>query len=167
VNASSLLTKLIHEKGGTQGWTSTRLRKPEESIDIFYGETARYPFLELKFDPMISFLRIIEYLTLEKKELCEIKESLPKSNIINTSIQCTIEQKAAIMGMLSAESGNSRVELIDGVKIFDRNSWILLLPDASQPLIHVYAEGETIRERDRLIQNYSEKIRLFNLNEFH
>ncbi|HQO40418.1 MAG TPA: hypothetical protein PK986_08110, partial [Spirochaetota bacterium] len=62
---------------------------------------------------------------------------------------------------------NSRVELIDGVKIFDKNSWILLLPDASQPLIHVYAEGETVRERDRLIQNYSEKIKLFNLNQLH
>ncbi|HPS58780.1 MAG TPA: sugar phosphate nucleotidyltransferase [Spirochaetota bacterium] len=167
VNTSSLLTRLIHEKGGTQGWTSTRLRKPEDSIDIFYGETARYPLLELKFDPMITFLRVIEYLTLEKKELCEIKESLPKSNIVNTSIQCTIEQKAAIMGMLSAESENSRIELIDGVKIFENNSWILLLPDASQPLIHVFAEGETVRERDRLIQNYSEKIKLFSINQIH
>ncbi len=165
VNTSSMLTKLIHEKGGTQGWTSTRLRKPEDSIDIFYSETTRYPFLELKADPMITFLRIIEFLTLEKKELCEIKESLPKSNIINTSIQCTIEQKAAIMGMLSAESENSRIELIDGVKIFENNSWILLLPDASQPLIHVYAEGETTKERDRLIQSYSEKIKHFSINQ--
>lgn len=165
VNASNSLTKLIHEKGGRLHWTSTRLRQPEDSIDIFYSELTRYPFLELKFDPIIAFLRIIEYLTLEKKELCDVKESLPRSNIMNTSIQCTVEQKAAIMGMLSTDQDTGRVELIDGVKIIQDNSWILLLPDASQPLIHVYAEGESIRERDRLVRNYSEKIKQFSLNQ--
>ncbi len=165
VNASNSLTKLIHEKGGKLQWTSTRLRQPEDSIDIFYGEVTRYPFIEIKFDPMIGFLRIIEYLTLEKKELCEVKETLPRSNLLSTTIQCTLEQKAAIMGMLSAESDSARVELIDGVKIIRNNSWILLQPDASQPLIHVYAEGDSIRERDSLIRNYSEKIKQFSINQ--
>jgi len=165
VNASNSLTRLIYEKGGRLRWTSTRLRRPEEALDIFYSDISRHPFLELKFDPVIAFLRVIEYLTLEKKELCQVKETLPKSNIMNTCVQCTAEQKAAIMGMLSMEQDNGRVELIDGVKIINDNSWILLMPDASQPLIHIYAEGESVKERDRLIQSYSEKIRQFSTNQ--
>lgn len=163
VNISNAISKVIEESGGIIRWTTTKLRNPDDSIDLFYGGKCRYPYLEQKTDPMITFLRLIEYLTLEKKELCELKENFPKTNITRTAIQCSIEEKAAIMGMLSTEAEGKSVELIDGVKIITNNSWILLMPDASQPLIHVYAEGDSIKERDRLINSYSEKIRQFRL----
>jgi mannose-1-phosphate guanylyltransferase/phosphomannomutase len=165
VNISNAVSRLIENNGGNIRWVTTKLRNPEDSIDLFYGGKCRYPYLEQRTDPMITFLRILEYLTLEKKELCEVKEQLPKVNLASTTIQCALEEKASIMGMLSSESDGKSVELIDGVKIINSSSWILLMPDASQPLIHVYAEGESVRERDRLIQNYSEKIRQFRLSQ--
>ena len=112
---------------------------------------------------MITFLRVLEYLTLEQKELYEVREFLPRTNLLSTSIQCTVEEKAAIMAMLSTETEKNNVELIDGIKIIQNNSWILLLPDSSQPLIHIYAEGDSTKERDRLINSYSEKIKQFRL----
>ena len=163
VNTSNVISRLIEENGGSVKWTTTRIRIPDDSIDIFYGGKSRHPFLEQKIDPMISFLRVLEYLTLEQKELYEVREILPKPNLLNTTIQCTIEEKAAIMAMLSMEADKNDVELIDGIKIIKENSWILLLPDSSQPLIHIYAEGESTKERDRLINNYSEKIKQFRL----
>lgn len=165
VTTSNVISGLIKNNGGTVKWTSTRLRIPDDSIDIFYGGKSRHPFLEQKIDPMITFLRVLEYLTLEQKELYEVREVLPKTNLINTSIQCTIEEKAAIMTMLSMENDKNDIELIDGIKIIKNNSWILLLPDSSQPLIHIYAEGETSKERDRLINSYSEKIKQFRLGQ--
>lgn len=163
VNTSNVISRLIDENGGTVKWTSTRLRIPDDSIDIFYGGKSRHPILEQKIDPMITFLRVLEYLTLEHKELYEVREFLPKNNLLSTSIQCTVEEKAAIMAMLSAETEKNRVELIDGIKIIQNNSWILLLPDSSQPLIHIYAEGDSTKERDRLVNSYSEKIKQFRL----
>ncbi len=163
VNTSNVISRLIEDNGGSVKWTTTRLRIPDDSIDIFYGGKSRHPIIEQKIDPMITFLRILEYLTLEQKELYEVREVLPKTNLLSTTIQCTIEEKAAIMAMLSAESDRNDVELIDGIKIVKNNSWILLLPDSSQPLIHVYAEGASTKERDRLVSNYSEKIKQFRL----
>ncbi len=165
VNTSNVLCRLIEDNGGSVKWTTTRLRTPDDSIDIFYGGKSRHPFLEQKIDPMITFLRVLEYLSLEKKELYEVRETLPHTNLINTSIQCTIEEKAAIMAMLSMEADNNNVEMIDGIKIIKNNSWILLMPDSSQPLIHIYAEGDSIKERDGLINNYSEKIKQFRLGQ--
>jgi len=163
VNSSNVISRLIQDNGGSVKWTNTRLRIPDDSIDIFFGGKSRHPFLEQKIDPMITFLRVLEYLTLEQKELYEVREILPKTNLLNTTIQCSIEEKAAIMAMLSAEAEKNEVELIDGIKIIKNNSWILLLPDSSQPLIHIYAEGDSTKERDRLINNYSEKIKQFRL----
>ncbi|MCL2156197.1 MAG: sugar phosphate nucleotidyltransferase, partial [Leptospirales bacterium] len=72
VNTSNMISKLIESNEGTVNWTSTSLRTPSDSIDIFYEGRSRYPVLEQKIDPMITFLRILEYLTLEKKELYEV-----------------------------------------------------------------------------------------------
>ena len=163
VNTSNVISRLIQENGGSVKWTTTRLRIPDDSIDIFFGGKSRHPFLEQKIDPMITFLRVLEYLTLEQKELYEVREILPRTNLLNTTIQCSIEEKASIMAMLSGESDKNDVELIDGIKIIKNNSWILLLPDSSLPLIHIYAEGDSTKERDKLINNYSEKIKLFRL----
>ncbi len=164
VNTSRHLSTFIEEKGGTVKWTPTTLRNPDDCIDIFYQGTDKYPFLEQKYDPMITCLLILEFLSREKKELCDIMEILPKPNIISTTIYCTLEEKASIMGMLSAEGDCGNVELIDGIKIHKNKSWILLLPDASQPLIHIYAEGESAKERDTLVQSYYDKIKHFRLN---
>jgi len=166
VNTSSSISRLIEGNGGSVNWTSTRIRVPEDSIDIFYGGKSRYPYLEQKLDPMITFLRVLEYLTLEKKELYEVREKLPGTNLANTTIPCTTEEKAAIMAMLSTEADKYDVELIDGIKIIKNNSWILLLPDSSQPLIHIYAEGDSAKERDRLISSYSKKIKQFRMEHF-
>ena len=165
VNTSNMISKLIESNEGTVNWTSTSLRTPSDSIDIFYEGRSRYPVLEQKIDPMITFLRILEYLTLEKKELYEVKETMPATNLINTSIHCTIEEKAAIMSMLLSEADKERVELIDGIKIIENSSWILLLPDLSQPLIHIYAEAASTKERDSLINSYSDKIKQFRISQ--
>ena len=165
VNTSNVISRLIEDNGGSVKWTTTRLRIPDDSIDIFFGGKSRHPFLEQKIDPMITFLRVLEYLTLEQKELYEVREVLPRTNLLNTTIQCTLEEKAAIMAMLSMEADKNDVELIDGIKIIKKNSWILLLPDSSQPLIHIYAEGDSTKERDRLISSYSDKIKQFRLGQ--
>lgn len=167
VNSSRHLSSLVESMGGLVKWIPTSLRDPNDCIDIFYKGTIKYPFLEQKYDPMITCLLILEFLTHEKKGLYEILEGLPKPNLMSTTIHCTFEEKASIMGMLSSETQRGNVELIDGIKIYKDNSWILLLPDASQPLIHIYAEGETVIERDRLVQNYYEKIKDFRLNLIH
>lgn len=164
VNSSCHLSSFIESLGGSIKWIPTSLRNPEGCIDIFYKGAVKYPFLEQKYDPMITCLLILEFLTYEKKALYEILRDLPKPNLISTTIHCTFEEKASIMGMLSSETQRANVELIDGIKIYNDNSWILLLPDASLPLIHIYAEGETEKERDMLIQSYYNKIKDFRLN---
>jgi mannose-1-phosphate guanylyltransferase/phosphomannomutase len=35
------------------------------------------------------------------------------------------------------------LDLLDGVKLFDERGWAEVLPDPDEPVVHVYAEGET------------------------
>ena len=36
-----------------------------------------------------------------------------------------------------------QVDLRDGIKVYDERGWVQVVPDPDEPLIHVYAEGET------------------------
>jgi mannose-1-phosphate guanylyltransferase/phosphomannomutase len=57
-------------------------------------------------------------------------------------------------------AAGDRVELIDGVKIFHGDDWVLVLPDPEQPVVHVWAESDTDAKtralagtQERLIRN--------------
>jgi mannose-1-phosphate guanylyltransferase / phosphomannomutase len=161
VNSSMTLERMIRSYGGTVEHTGTTLRSPEEVSDIFLDGPGRYPCLEFISDPMIIFLRLVEFLVMEDAALHEIKQTLPKSNIIHTSLYCTADEKAAVMRTLAEDTVRKKTEVIDGIRINENNAWVLALPDASHPLIHLYGEGETIEARDAIIGEYCEKIKNF------
>ncbi len=161
VTSSMTLERLIRSHGGSVVRTSTTLRAPEGATDLFLGGSSRYPHLELQYDPMIVFLLVLDFLNHESKPLHMIKASLPKGNIMHASIYCTTDEKAAVMREMSTSSANKNIELIDGIRISEDTAWVLILPDASHPQIHLYGEGETTQERDAIIEKYTHRIKNF------
>jgi mannose-1-phosphate guanylyltransferase / phosphomannomutase len=57
-----------------------------------------------------------------------------------------------------------QLELIDGVKIKDENNfdnWILILPDAGEPLVHLVANGNDRDWVDEILRDYRQRIHVF------
>ncbi len=157
-----MLEQLIRDAGGEVIRTTTGLRAPADVTDLFRGGPAgRFPYLEIRYDPMFIFLRVLEFLSLENASLREIKPQLPKGNIIHTSIYCTAEEKAAVMRLLTSDADQKKCDLIDGIRINEENAWVLALPDASNPLVHLFGEGTTIAVRDAIVEEYTLKIKKF------
>jgi mannose-1-phosphate guanylyltransferase/phosphomannomutase len=47
------------------------------------------------------------------------------------------------MRVLNERLQGREVDLLDGIKVFDERGWAQVLPDPDEPLVHIYAEGET------------------------
>ena len=47
------------------------------------------------------------------------------------------------MRVLTERLKDRDVDLQDGIKIFDKRGWAQVLPDPDEPLVHLYAEGES------------------------
>ena len=47
------------------------------------------------------------------------------------------------MRLLNEQLATRRLDLMDGVKAYDDRGWVQVLPDPDEPLVHLYAEGET------------------------
>jgi mannose-1-phosphate guanylyltransferase / phosphomannomutase len=162
VTSSMMLERMIRSRGGEVKRTSTGLRAPAGVTDLFLGGPAgRFPCLELRYDPMLVFLTVIGYLALENAALRDIRPRLPKGNIVHTSIYCTFDEKAAVMRVLTQEADQKKSDLIDGIRVNEENAWVLVLPDAVNPHVHLYGEGETVEARDAIIEEYTLKIKKF------
>ena len=168
VTSSRIIDRIAASLGGKVVRISSKLRSPadvDESVcvdELFLkGHSGTYPYIEKDYDPMITFLKILEFLTLENTPLYKVREELPRSNLRISSIPCTIEEKAAIMRSLTENSARNGIEMIDGVRIVRTDGWVLIMPDANQPLVHLHAEGDTIEIRDRIIDEYTIKIKKY------
>lgn len=62
-----------------------------------------------------------------------------------------------------------RLELIDGVKIFDHqpDSWVLILPDAGEPLVHIFANSQDRNWVDETLRDYRIRVQDFVDREHH
>jgi mannose-1-phosphate guanylyltransferase/phosphomannomutase len=56
------------------------------------------------------------------------------------------------MRVLTERLRDRRLDLLDGIKVFDERGWGQVLPDPDEPLIHIYAEGTT-SERSKELEN--------------
>jgi len=59
---------------------------------------------------------------------------------------------------LVAQQVKGRTETTDGLKVYTDHSWALVLPDASEPLIHLYVEARSEEDADRLLEEYTTLI---------
>ena len=42
----------------------------------------------------------------------------------------------------------------DGIKVFEPEGWVQLIPDPDEPVFHIYAEGHSREESNRLEAKY-------------
>ena len=50
------------------------------------------------------------------------------------------------MRVLTERLRGRTLDLTDGVKVIEKRGWAQLLPDPDEPLLHIYAEGDSEEE---------------------
>lgn len=132
-----------------------------------------FPQLHPGFDAMFCVAKLIEMLTLQQRDsfsaprtLGQIRTELPRVSHRTLTVRCPWSAKGALMRHLVQTHPSEGLDLTDGVKIFNpkRDSWILILPDAGEPLVHLYADShdrgwvdETLREYRASVQELVER----------
>jgi mannose-1-phosphate guanylyltransferase/phosphomannomutase len=103
-----------------------------------------FPQLHPGFDAMFCIAKLIEMLTVQERSLAQIRSELPRVCHRTHSVRCPWTAKGALMRHLVETHPSDNLELTDGVKIINHqnDSWVLILPDAGEPLVHIFANGE-------------------------
>ncbi|AFZ26735.1 Nucleoside-diphosphate-sugar pyrophosphorylase family protein [Cylindrospermum stagnale PCC 7417] len=122
-----------------------------------------FPHLHPGFDSMFCIAKLIEMLTIQERSLAAVRSELPRVLYKTYTVRCPWTAKGSLMRYLVETHPAQNLELIDGVKIcqpYD-DSWLLVLPDASEPLVHLYANSNDRDWVDETLRNYRSRVQTF------
>lgn len=118
-----------------------------------------FPEFNYSLDGLYTICKIVELLCILDTRISRIEREIPVLPFTEkVSVPCSFEKKASVMRMAIAEAMTKKSDFTDGVKIFNKNSWILILPDPETPFINLYVEAENMTELKDLISNYKDRI---------
>ncbi|MGF1523562.1 MAG: sugar phosphate nucleotidyltransferase [Leptolyngbyaceae cyanobacterium] len=122
-----------------------------------------FPQLHPGFDAMFCIAKLIEMLTVQEHTLGQIWSELPRIAYRTQTVRCPWTVKGALMRHLVETHSVDELELVDGVKILDHtgDSWILVLPDAGEPLVHIFASSEDRDWADDQLREYRTRVQTF------
>ncbi|MBD1936967.1 mannose-1-phosphate guanyltransferase [Microcoleus sp. FACHB-68] len=122
-----------------------------------------FPQLHPGFDAMFCIAKLIEMLRLQERSLAQIRSELPRVVHRSYTMRCPWTIKGALMRHLVEIHSTDSLELVDGVKVFDRirDNWVLILPDAGEPLVHIFANSNSPEWVDETLRNYRNRIQVF------
>lgn len=171
VNTSSAVEQIARRHDGkvirTKANPTALMEACHENPGVVLGGSSEtgfiFPQLHPGFDSMFCIAKLIEMLTLQEKSLSQIRTDMPRVYHRNQVVRCPWSMKGALMRYLVETHPAEDLELIDGVKILNHQhgSWVLILPDAGEPLVHIFADGNDRDWVDQALQEYRNQVQEF------
>ncbi|MBI4218097.1 MAG: mannose-1-phosphate guanyltransferase [Elusimicrobia bacterium] len=118
-----------------------------------------FPEFQAAFDSMYAIAKILEMLALQETKLGQFIKELPyKASVHRKKIPCPWDKKGQVMRLAFEHAKNKNTELIEGVKIHFKDSWVLMLPDPDEAYFHLWSEAHDEKRAKELLHEYTDKI---------
>ncbi len=157
VTTTSLAEQLLDGTGLTVRRTQASLaaltRASTVEGTVFAGAATGgfvFPGFLPAYDAVASLANLLELLAPVDRPLSELVAGLPRTTVIHRELRCPWALKGTVMRVLTERLKERRTDLLDGIKVIDDRGWAQVIPDASEPIVHLYAEGDTEAEAERL-----------------
>jgi mannose-1-phosphate guanylyltransferase/phosphomannomutase len=113
-----------------------------------------FPEFVPAYDAVASLCKLLELLAPVRRPLSELVADLPQPTLVHRQLPCPWALKGVVMRVLTERLRKRKVDLMDGIKVFERRGWAQVLPDPDEPLVHIYAEGRTEEDSKALEAEY-------------
>ena len=113
----------------------------------------------LHSDGLVALIQILNYLVDYEVRLSDLLDKIPQFYFSKQIIRCPWEAKGRVMRTLIEEQSSSDAsEMLEGVKIQHPQGWVLVVPDAEEPVCRVYGEGFSQEIAESLTDWYVKRI---------
>ncbi|MDR6878550.1 sugar phosphate nucleotidyltransferase [Bacillus sp. 3255] len=150
VSAPALLESMAEGLGAT----IVRTKEWERSILEATPEARMHPL----FDSLLAIGLVVLHLNRTGRPLSELLAMIPSFYLHREAIDCPWEAKGQVMRSMMERSKNTPVDLVDGIKFYHENGWILLLPDSDDPIVQLIAQSADRTAARELVQSYRNHI---------
>ena len=118
-----------------------------------------FPEFQTAFDAMYAIAKILEMLAARRTKIGHVLREIPyKIDVQHRKIPCAWDKKGQVMRLAMEDLRGKNIEIIDGIKVKFKDSWVLMIPDPDEAYFHLWVEADEERKARDLLREYSEKI---------
>ena len=144
-------------------WTPTSrdaLTTAAAADDVIFAADGRGGFVVPEFgrtlDGIAAFARLLGLVARTRLSLSQIEDRIPEAHLLKRSIPTPWVAKGMVMRTVVEAAGDRHVDTTDGVRVVEpARGWILVLPDPSEAVTHLWAEGEDSDEAAALLDEWA------------
>lgn len=111
-----------------------------------------FPGFQMGADAMLAAVKILEMMAKTRSRFGELRRTHERFIRQSASVPCPWAKKGTVMRRLIMESNDKQRQLIDGVRIFEDDGWVLIAPDRLRASFNIVAESAS-RENTAQILN--------------
>jgi mannose-1-phosphate guanylyltransferase/phosphomannomutase len=100
-------------------------------------------------------LRMLDH---QETTLDDVVDKLPDFHLRHEAVFCPFDRKGAVMRTMSAFGQLKEADMVEGVRIATEDGWALVLPHATEAVVHVYAEGSSCVSADETLARYVAQV---------
>jgi mannose-1-phosphate guanylyltransferase / phosphomannomutase len=147
-------------------WTSTSqdvLTKAAADPDIIFAGDGRGGFVLPEFcgtiDGIAAFIRLLGLVARTRLNLSQIEQRIPEAHLLKRSVPTPWAAKGAVMRHVVEAAGERTIDTTDGVRVVeDDGRWVLVLPDTTEAVTHLWAEGPDNDAAQALLEEWGEVV---------
>ena len=159
ISASNVVEKLAGANNGKVIRTKT---SQQDLMGKIMGKEVKEEMLEqftMHFDAVAGLVKILDFIAVNNLKLSELVDMIPEFHISRQEVECPWDAKGKLIRKIIQENSSESIETLEGVKIHQGDAWVLVLPDAEQPMCRVISESFSAEFADELTNIYAKKIR--------
>lgn len=154
-SAPSAIEEMAEKYGGSV------LRVQDSPVVQMHGLSGGDPASEAQFilysDGAGAICRILDLLCRENRALSTLVSEIPTFSMRRRQIPCAPGDRGRVIRILSHLVPDA--DTTDGVKIQEKNGWVLILPDGTAPACRIIAHADREEYATELTDLYDSKIR--------
>ncbi len=152
--------RVFHTKVGSVEVSRTMVQRSsllglEENGGFMYGR------LNQVRDGAMTTALVLDMLAAASESFSQLASGLPRTYQFKSKFECSSRQAVEKAIRACAEHGSpKRIEDLDGAKIWiDEETWLMVRPSGTEPLIRMYAESTDKSLLDSKVDEYSRIVR--------
>ncbi|MFC4907282.1 sugar phosphate nucleotidyltransferase [Actinomadura gamaensis] len=144
-------------------WVSTsqdELTRAAAEPDVIFAADGRGGFLMPEFsttvDGIAAFVRLVGLVARTRLTLSQIDRRIPEAHLLRRSVPTPWAAKGSVMRTVVEAAGGRALDTTDGVRVVeDDGRWVLVLPDTSEAVTHLWAEGPDADAAQELLEEWA------------
>jgi mannose-1-phosphate guanylyltransferase/phosphomannomutase len=118
-----------------------------------------WPYYFGAYDAMYTLVKLLELRATLGIPLSEARASLATSAYVTATEFCPWEAKGRVMRVLLDRHRDHSVDLVDGIKVFVDDGFVLVRPDPDEPAYHIVASVADEAHGQSLVSEYARLVR--------